>query len=981
MFMNRGRPIAEPKIQYRPEVRWWLAEGFHTDQSLEAAVESLYRMGFSACEVLTLTEFTIDRQLYGWGSEEYNHDMLTIAKKATELGMGFSFTSGPNWQSSIPGMDINDEAAGQELNFTNVNVKGGETFDGELKPYDKIVFANHKMDEFHERIFANIKMGPNTSVLPQESDLIHRFVAAVAVKFQNAEDMNKLDLNSYRDILPVGPVGPPGKKDVYDTLYFAGNRGEDITDLVEERDGKYYLRWQAPKDGNYAVIVFWRHGTAQIAEAAYAPAVVVSHIEERGPKAMMEYWNEHIFTPEMRDIIKKNGNVDFFQDSLEINTLMSSNLYWCEDFPEQFRQRRGYDVIPYLPTLIEWNHRSMGLPDTSDDDPPRFAFAEDPGLYRRVLDDLHLTQTELYGERYLKPLKEWLNSVGVRLRAQAAYGSRSVSFEMSLPAQYLDIQETETFEMEDVIDYYRVHAGAVHLNRFKLFSAETGAIGGAAYTVSLKEYMKKIHRLYAGGVNRVIMHGYATVSGPENNVQWPGYDGIGFIFTDRWGERNPYGFAIRHFTSYLGRLQEALRAGTAKVDVGIINYMFRSPDSKVVNQYSSKTQEEMLFWKDEGKLALAGYTYEFFAPQYLERFESDGVTFDSGMTDYKALVVWQDIFPETSKKILNNFALQGMPIVVVGDGKVHCESILGLPNVKFCSDPKDVSSALKDLGITPRVDFSEPKPFYTVWKETEEGANLYVMNAGPTDDELVLSIGGLWNVSRLDCWTGIESEYCSKAENSCTTVMCRLAAGDAALFKLRPTFSEHAAPAASADTALPSVTPVSKWNVTIEDWQRGERKPVTETRMGHTTTEYYFETDKKLISFTMDKLVTWDEIPEVGKEVSGIGRYEGTFSLAEDWDSSRFGLKCDLGCVVEMAKVTVNGQFVQCADMLDPVVDISDFVHVGANNIVIEVSTTLANRLIAYGRYRPGMIAYISRRIIDFQKNGLTSCDFKPFVK
>ncbi len=79
--------------------------------------------------------------------------------------------------------------------------------------------------------------------------------------------------------------------------------------------------------------------------------------------------------------------------------------------------------------------------------------------------------------------------------------------------------------------------------------------------------------------------------------------------------------------------------------------------------------------------------------------------------------------------------------------------------------------------------------------------------------------------------------------------------------------------------------------------------------------------------------------------------------------------------------MTVNGQFVQCADMLDPVVDISDFVHTGANDIVIEVSTTLANRLIAYGRYRPGMIAYISRRVIDFQKNGLTSCDFKPYVR
>ena len=971
----------EPEMQYRPEVRWWLAQGYHTDQSLEAAVESLHRMGFSACEILTLTEFTIDRQLYGWGSEEYNHDMLTIAKKATELGMGFSFTSGPNWQPAIPGMDINDEAAGKELNFTNVNVRGGEVFDGELKPYDKIVFSRHKMDATHMKMFANIKMGPNTSVLPEESDLIHRFVAAVAVKFQNPEEMEKLDLNQYRDIIPVTPVGPPGEKEIYDTLYFAGDKGEDISSLVEEKDGRYYLKWQAPDDGNYAVIVFWSHGTAQVAEASYAPAVVINHLDERGPKAQAAYWNEHIFTPEMREIIKKNGNVDFFQDSLEINTLMSSNLYWCDDFPEQFRLRRGYDLIPFLPTLIEWNHRSMGLPDTSDDDPPRYDFAADPGLHRRVLDDFHLTQTELYGERYLKPLKEWLNSVGVRLRAQAAYGSRSVSFEMTLPAQYLDIQETETFEMEDVIDYYRVHSGAVHLNRFRQFSAETGAIGGSSYTVSLKEYMKKIHRLYAGGVNRVIMHGYATISGPEGNVQWPGYDGIGFIFTDRWGERNPYAFACRDFTSYLGRLQEALRAGTAKVDVGIINYMFSSPDSHVVNQRSAKTQEEMLFWRDGNRLAEQGYTYEFFAPQYLERFCSDGKTFDAGKTDYRALVVWQSTFPEASRKVLEEFAAKGMPIVVVGDAKPRFESILGLPNVKCCTDVKYVADALKTLGITPRAAFCKPKPFYTVWRETEDGVNLYVMNAGTADDKAVIDLEGDWDVFRLDCWNGKKSGVGSRNENGRTVIGCRLNAGDAALYKLRPAAGRCAAPAAKAETALPAVSGVDLWNVTVEDWQRGERKTVTETRMGHTTTEYYFETIKNPISFKLDKLAPWDEIPEVGKEVSGVGHYEGTFCVAEDWDPDRFGLKLDLGSVVEMARVTVNGEAVQCADMLDPVVDISDYVRAGKNSLLIEVSTTLANRLIAYGRYKPGMRAYISGRIIDFQKNGLTFCEFRPYVK
>jgi hypothetical protein len=135
-----------PDFASHPEVRWWLAQGYHTDKTLEDAVQQLYDMGFRACEVLTLTEYSIDRQLYGWGSEEFMHDMLTIAKKATELGMGFSFTSGPDWQPAIPGIDMNSEACGQELNFTNVNIKAGERFSGELRHYEHLELSTHAME-------------------------------------------------------------------------------------------------------------------------------------------------------------------------------------------------------------------------------------------------------------------------------------------------------------------------------------------------------------------------------------------------------------------------------------------------------------------------------------------------------------------------------------------------------------------------------------------------------------------------------------------------------------------------------------------------------------------------------------------------------------------------------------------------------------------------------------------------------------------
>jgi hypothetical protein len=42
-----------------------------------------------------------------------------------------------------------------------------------------------------------------------------------------------------------------------------------------------------------------------------------------------------------------NGLRAVFCDSLEVRT----NLYWSDDFLAEFRHRRGYDLLPYLPIL------------------------------------------------------------------------------------------------------------------------------------------------------------------------------------------------------------------------------------------------------------------------------------------------------------------------------------------------------------------------------------------------------------------------------------------------------------------------------------------------------------------------------------------------------------------------------------------------------------------------------------------------------
>ena len=40
--------IKNPPIECRPELRWWLAEGLHTDETLRHEIDVAHRLGFGA---------------------------------------------------------------------------------------------------------------------------------------------------------------------------------------------------------------------------------------------------------------------------------------------------------------------------------------------------------------------------------------------------------------------------------------------------------------------------------------------------------------------------------------------------------------------------------------------------------------------------------------------------------------------------------------------------------------------------------------------------------------------------------------------------------------------------------------------------------------------------------------------------------------------------------------------------------------------
>ena len=113
-----------PAMEYRPEIRWWLAEGSHTDETLKESIQELYQDGYGAIEFVTLDESAyLDNATYAWGSEEWVHDSHLIVEECTKLGMGVSFTSGTHWSTAnLTTITPDDPAASQELGYRTVNL-------------------------------------------------------------------------------------------------------------------------------------------------------------------------------------------------------------------------------------------------------------------------------------------------------------------------------------------------------------------------------------------------------------------------------------------------------------------------------------------------------------------------------------------------------------------------------------------------------------------------------------------------------------------------------------------------------------------------------------------------------------------------------------------------------------------------------------------------------------------------------------------
>ncbi len=995
------------ETRFRPDVRWWLAEGLNTDETLRKNIRAIHDLGFGAAEFLAMPDPGADSSIYGWGSQEWTSDTQLIIREATRLGLGFSLTSGAHWATAnLPdtfvwrGEEYSPDsiASCKELDYATVLLKPGERFSGALplcrKPEAVSGDAHGAETKYSRFDFQGV-------------------VAARLLKKREKCGQN------------FGYAEGEG------TGVLAKDSLTDLTGLCAGGD-RPALDWTAPKDGEYALFVYWMHGTGQTARPSVSTNYTINYLDPYGVQALIEYWEREVLTGEMRGMLRENGRGEIYMDSLEIQTFGAGGLLWGYTMKDEFMRRRGYDVTPYLPLICgEKACKESGEARRFD-----YEIAGDGAetFLEKLRTDYYSVISDLYVENTLKPLQEWLHTLGMKLRAEVSYGA---NFEISTPAKYVDGIETESFAQTADVDLYRGMLGAANFYG-RPFSSETGAVYGHNYYYNMDTWTQLCWLQFAEGVVRTVFHGYSGIEGSESATYWPGHEGMYPRYPERFGGRQPAAGHYPEWTAMLGRCQKMLRQGAPRRDIAILRTDYRfvnygKPKGYDTFECNYMMHDKAYFWRDLN-LQAAGYTYDYFSPLLLldeERTVCRGGELLPDGPGYRALVIYQQQLELACAEKLLEIARSGVPVIFVNDtsetithdaeggivhGKAASEShslserdedvravvrqIKALDNALEIDGTKAAPEALIRLGVQPRVRFAEEnRRVLTCSRWDAEKNMLYTFaycfkfraEAGGEPSDFELQMEGEGQPYRMDEWSGkVEEIGAYRREGGRTGVRLSLIPGEAALILLDLSAADlpHALPCPEtilrrdgalylkADrageyeigmcggesdrkaVALPEAVSIGTWDITVEDWNEGEKVVNVEEKFGHTTREVWYTTKKTPLRFENCPLMAWKDLPATDAQlallagdapsmahVSGVGVYRSVFTLTEDWKG--------LGAVLRIgsagggtARVKVNGRDAGFAHTRRLTLDISEYVRSGENEIEIEVASTLTNRML-----------------------------------
>ena len=714
----------------------------------------------------------------------------------------------------------------------------------------------------------------------------------------------------------VWRVARESAAELYDTGQVV--RREDLLDLsvLLEADGT--LRWEAPP-GEWSVLRFGHTSTGHTnATGGAAKGLEADKFNAVVVRKQYEHW----FGEAMKVAGPRAPKVlsGFHVDSWECG---SQN--WSPVFQDAFRLRRGYDITPYLPLFA-------GVPIDSIQES------------ERVLRDLRTTIGELVDEVFFGTLAEVTQAAGLRFSAESVAptmtsdGMRHFD-KIDLPMGEFWLRSPTHDKPNDILD--AVSGARVYGKRI---------VQAEAYTELRMEWdehpgmLKSLgDRNYALGINRFVYHVF-THNPFMDRTPGVTLNGVGLYFQrDQtwWKPGKAWG-------AYANRSQALLQRGVPVVDLAVYtgDEMPRRsllPDRLVASlpglfgpervaaereRLRNEGQPERLLpvgvrhsanmadpedWVDP----LRGYAYDSINQDALLRLATveDGTLVLPGGARYAVLVVpavhplapGGSVLVDQTRAALERLAKDGARIIRA-DEEAYAEA------------------DLRVFGVEPdllAIDAAGRRVEGLAWTHRREGnVDIYFV-ANPTEAVWEFELSLRESGREPEIWDAVDGSVrvarAWRVTEGRTELPLRLEANQSLFVVLRKAASPVAGYSGTNERKLKplDIDPGGPWTLRF-----GEEDLVVEA----------------------EGLRSWSESEDARiRHFSGTAIYEKSF----DWQEGKAGsVWLDLGKVANLASVALNG--VDCGVAWTPPyrVRIDGALRAGENRLRIEVSNTLANRII-----------------------------------
>ncbi len=519
--------FASPPAQAKLRCYWWWLNSNTTEETITRDLTEMSRKGFGG---VLLVDANGSNQGGNaevppgplFGSPAWVRLYVHALKTAAELHLEVTLNITSGW--NLGGPDVTPDHASKVLTWSRTVVQNGKSFDGVLPPPPT-------KNGFYRQIA--VLAYPLTHGAPMPGEVGAGRPVIRALRFKTASTETGLSMPPSEPLLEDAP-STPGEEDT---------ELQNVTDLSTQVDQVGHISWRPPSHGAWEILrIGYTDSDARVSTSSGAWQGLAIDYLDRG--AFDTYWDQTV-SPllEASRPYLKTTLMYLATDSWEVG-----GTNWTGRFADEFRKRRGYDPITYLPIVAG-------------------RIVNDRAASNRFLNDLRRTVGDLLTDHY-DHFAERAEAYGLGLQCESGgpHGAPMDALEtfrsLAIPQSEYWAQSAEHRSRDDERFFTKEAASAADIYGKQLVANEGMTSIGPQWSESLATDLKPtFDQALTEGMNRLVWHQF-TSSPKEFGL--PGneyFAGTHLNPNTTWWQQG------EAFFQYLNRSQFLLQQGHAVDDV------------------------------------------------------------------------------------------------------------------------------------------------------------------------------------------------------------------------------------------------------------------------------------------------------------------------------------------------------------------------------------------------------------------------------